>query len=62
MTDNVFDDTNEVTLVTKEDDPPRSGEWVDPEDALHNPTEQELAESERLGREIDVDDDADNGL
>jgi hypothetical protein len=62
MADNVFDDASEVTLVSEEDEPPTGGVWGDSEEFLHNPTKEELAEGERLGREIDADDDEDNGL
>jgi hypothetical protein len=58
----IYDDDSETKIVTPEDDPPRSGEWVDPEDFYADPTDDELAEGDRLGRTIDVDDDDDNGL
>jgi hypothetical protein len=58
----VHDDGSETAIVTPEDDPPRSGAWVDPEDFMAEPTDAELAEGERLGRSIDVDNDDDNGL
>lgn len=57
-----YDDGSEVEVVVPQDDPPQSGEWVDPEEFIHHPTDEELAEGERLGREIDVDDDHDAGI
>lgn len=56
------DNTPDGVIVTPVEDPPRSGEWVDCEQAIFNPTRDELAEGERLGEVIDVDDDHDNGL
>jgi hypothetical protein len=58
----VYDDGTEVEIETEPEDPPRSGEWVDPEEFFEHPTDEELAEGERLGREIDIDDDEDSGL
>jgi hypothetical protein len=57
-----FDDGSIVEIECEPDDPPRSGEWVDSHDALENPTNDELHEGEHHGREIDIDDDEDNGL
>lgn len=48
------------TTVTPVEDPP--DRWVDVHDVLANPTAEEVAEGDRLGRTIDVDDDDDNGL
>lgn len=42
------------------DDPPRSGVFIDPEEFV--PTAEEIAEGNRLGQVIDVDDDEDNGV
>lgn len=58
----MYDDGSEVEIETPYDDPPSSGTWVDAEDILHNPTEEELREGNRMGQSIDLDDDEDNGL
>jgi hypothetical protein len=63
MTDNgdlVYDDGSETEIETDPDEPPRSGVFVDHDDL--EPDDDELAEGERLGLEIDPDDDEDNGL
>jgi hypothetical protein len=60
MREPVFDDGSAVETETEPDDPPRSGVWVNSPTA--DPTPEELAEGERQGREIDRDDDEDNGL
>jgi hypothetical protein len=57
-----YDDGSEVEIEVEPEDPPRSGEWVDHEEFFESPTDEELAEGERLGQEIDVDDDEDSGL
>jgi hypothetical protein len=57
-----YDDGSEIEVEVEPENPPRSGEWVDSEDFFVNPTVDELAEGYRLGRNIDVDDDEDNGL
>lgn len=59
---NVFDDGSEVEIVIEPDDPPKSGVWVDHEQFYDDMTPEELAEGDRLGREIDVDNDWDTGL
>jgi hypothetical protein len=59
--DPVFDDGSQVVFVTPEEDPPRSGEWVDQEDMILTPTDDEVAAGEFLGQAIDIDDDEDNG-
>jgi len=41
------------------DSEPKSGTWVDPEE--FEPTPEEIAEGNRLGEVIDVNDDDDNG-
>lgn len=56
----VYDDGSTIEVETDPDDPPSSGVWVDSPTA--EPTSEELAEGERQGREIDIDDDEDNGL
>lgn len=43
------------------DDPPKSGVWVDHEEWFGNLTAEEIAEGNRLGQTIDIDDDDDNG-
>lgn len=57
----VFDDGSEVEVVTPEDDPPRSGEWVDVEPSAVPITEAEAELGRYLGEAIDVDDDDDDG-
>jgi hypothetical protein len=57
-----YDDGSSVEVTTPEDDPPSSGHWADPEEALHDPTEEELEAAEFLRQVIDPDDDNDNGL
>lgn len=44
------------------DDPPRSGQWVDADDAIAEAAEEEFDEGQRLGEAIDPDDDDDTGL
>jgi hypothetical protein len=51
-----------VNLTVYPDDPPTSGDWVDNDDAISEPTEEELEEGRRQGEEIDVDDDEDAGV
>lgn len=48
-----------LNLTVYPDEPPKSGEWVDVEEIIANPTEEELAEGKRMGETIDVDDDED---
>lgn len=60
MGEPVFHDGSEIEHETEPDDQPRSGVWVD--SPTGSPTDEELAEGERQGREIDLDDDEDNGL
>lgn len=42
------------------DEPPKSGVFIEHDDLI--PTDDEIDEGNRLGEEIDVDDDEDNGL
>ena len=58
------DETDDTTLnlTVYPDSPPTSGEWVDTDEVLANPTEEELAEGKRLGETIDPDDDEDSGV
>lgn len=42
------------------DTPPKSGEFADWEGAQHDP--ETVAEGNQMGRDIDIDDDDDNGL
>ena len=60
MEGDVYDDGSTIEVETDPDDPPSSGVWV--ESPTASPTPEELAEGERQGREIDIDDDEDNGL
>ncbi len=62
MTDQLEQDSVELPMI---DEPPRSGEWVDAEDAELGglmPTDEEAEAGRLLGRSIDPDDDEDNGL
>lgn len=49
-----------TTLPAIDDEP--EGEYVDHEDFFLDPTPEEIAEGNRLGATIDVDDDLDTGL
>jgi hypothetical protein len=60
--DPVYDDGSEVEIVTEADDPPSSGEWVDSEDIIHDPTPEELAAGKLMGELVDPDNDEDNGM
>jgi hypothetical protein len=51
-----------LNLAVYPDEPPSSGEWVDPDDVIAEPTDEELEEGRRLGEEIDVDDDDSTGV
>jgi hypothetical protein len=51
-----------LNLVVYPDEPPQSGEWVDTDEVIAAPTEEELAEGQRLGEEIDPEDDDDTGV
>lgn len=57
-----YDDGSEIQIVTDQDDPPSSGEWVDSEDAIHNPTDAELDAGQLMGELILIDNDRDNGM
>ncbi len=48
----------EQPIELEPDRPPKSGRWADEHPT---PTPAEIAEGNRLGREIDPDDDQDNG-
>jgi hypothetical protein len=61
MTDPVYDDGSRTEIITDEEDPPQSGEWVDSEQFLEDATDDELAMGQVLGEGIDLDDDDDNG-
>lgn len=50
----------ETPIELPTDDPPR-GPWTDPHAPLEEMTDAEVAEGNRLGATIDVDDDEDNG-
>jgi len=51
-----------TNLAVFPDEAPSSGEWVDIDDVLAEPTEEELELGRILGEGIDVDDDDDTGL
>ena len=53
--------TEQEAEVLPEDDQPSSGVWVDTDEVIHNPTDEEVAEGQRLGEAIDTDDDEDDG-
>lgn len=50
-----------VEIVCEFDDPPKDGVMVEEDEIYGNLTDEDLAEGERLGLTIDVDDDEDNG-
>lgn len=52
--------SNLVQELLQIDEPPKSGSWLDPEDAPLSNVEAE--QGRRLGEMIDPDDDTDNGL
>jgi hypothetical protein len=54
-----FNDGSEVLVVTPPEDCP--DDFVDAEEFLADPTDNELAMGQLLGEMIDVDDDEDNG-
>lgn len=56
-----YDDGSDVEIECEPEEPPQSGDWVDSEEMIHNPTDEELARGEFLGAAIDVDDDYDDG-
>lgn len=56
-----YDDGSKVEVRCEEEDPPRSGEWMDGEEALQHPTADDTAFGDVLGEGIDADDDEDNG-
>lgn len=45
--------TDEQNKVTPQDEPPKSGEWVDQEEFFKELTSEERAEGEHLGAETD---------
>lgn len=51
---------DEPNIVLEPDEPPKSGEWVDVHDVLAAPTEEEMAEGERLGHITDDTEDDDD--
>jgi hypothetical protein len=56
-----YEDGTEVEIEADSEDPPQSGEWVDSEVHIANPTRDELAMGKVLGEQIIVEDDDDNG-
>ena len=56
-----YDEDTTLNLTVYPDDPPKSGEWVDIDEVLASPTEEELEAGRRLGETIDPDDDEDAG-
>ena len=59
---NESDEPDVVTnLAVFPDEAPSSGEWVDIDDVLAEPTEEELDEGRALGEGIDINDDDDTG-
>lgn len=58
------EETEDVTanLTVYPDEPPKSGEWVDSDEVIAAPTEEELEEGRRLGEQIDPEDDDDTGV
>ncbi len=60
-----IDDEDEDTtgnLTVFPDEPPTSGDWIEPDDVIAEPTEEELADGQHLGEEIDPDDDDSTGV
>lgn len=49
-------------IILEADQPPKSGRWVDSHDVLEQRTPADEERGNRLGRDIDPDDDNDNGL
>jgi hypothetical protein len=64
MTEQPDSGPDDVTgnLTVFPDDPPTSGTWVDPDEVIANPTDEEVEEGRRLGEEIDPDDDDSTGV
>ena len=61
--DEVDDESDDpMNLAVYPDEPPKSGEWVDSDDVISAPTEEELEEGRLLGETIDVDDDDSTGV
>jgi hypothetical protein len=62
--DTIDDEDEDTTgnLTVFPDEPPSSGDWIEPDDVIAEPTEEELEEGRRLGEEIDVDDDDSTGV
>jgi hypothetical protein len=58
----VYDDGSKVEIEIEPDDPPRSGEWADPEEIFETLTEDEYELGQFLGETIDLNDHTDNGL
>jgi hypothetical protein len=60
-----IDDEDEDTtgnLTVFPDEPPSSGDWIEPDDLIAEPTAEEIAEGQKLGEEIDPDDDDSTGV
>jgi hypothetical protein len=60
-----IDDEDEDTtgnLTVFPDEPPSSGDWIEPDDLIAEPTEEELAAGQQLGEDIDPDDDDSTGV
>jgi hypothetical protein len=45
----------EAIIELDSDEQPKSGEWIDTDDVIENPTEEELEEGRRLGEELEDD-------
>lgn len=61
VSDDEVDDAT-ANLAVFPDAAPKSGQWVDNDDVLANPTEDEVEEGRRLAEEIDPDDDDSTGV
>jgi len=63
QTGDIKDSSDETAnLAVYPDEGPSSGEWVDVDDVIANPTDQEVEEGNALGEGIDPDDDDDTGV
>jgi hypothetical protein len=52
---------SQTDLRLSYDEQPKSGVWVDVDDVLAHPTQEELDEGQRLGELEDEDEDDDDG-
>jgi len=62
MSQSKDDEDTTGNLTVFPDEQPTSGDWVDSDEVIAEPTEEELEEGRRLGEEIDPDDDDSTGV